>query len=81
MEHARTETHQFCEVSRCVIMDTVTGEFERWYGDTRDDIVGPYAAAIASLVRYNENSGHLLKGRHILIKLDCIQAFKLESRL
>lgn len=65
-EYARTETHQYCDVELAVIIDTVTGKLERPFGA---DAVGTFDEALRWLI----NRG--CKGRHAIIKVNCVGAF------
>ena len=73
-EYFRTKTHQFCDVNLCMIIDTITGEPQKFGGR---NIVGTLEEAIKLLKEHDEKVPWNCIDRLIIVKVDCIKGFKL----
>ncbi len=72
-EYLRTETHQFCDTELCMVLDTVTGKPERAFE------IGNSIGSFSEALEYLKNK----KGwedRTIIVKLNCVQGFKIERK-
>lgn len=74
-EYLRTNTHsggvyQWCDQELCIILDKVTGEFIRFEGNNS---ICTLADALEYLKLYRKG----WEDRTVIVKLDCIAAFKM----
>ena len=73
-EYMRTGTYQFCDTELVMILDTVTGEPQRF---------GPGHNSIDSLqeaLKFIANHKKGWESRTVIVRLQCIKGFKLEKQ-
>lgn len=70
MEHKRTSTHQFCDTTQYIILDTETG---KPYKHPIKGAIFTRDVALGMLLDH----GYGWIERYIIVKLECIAGFKL----
>ena len=79
-EHARDNNFQWVDTTLCVLMDSRTGELER-FGPT-NMTVGTFKDALDFSTHNGGASGGRIgfQERRLIVRLDCVAAFKLRKR-